>query len=65
MPALRALLVSLGPSGAAANALAALHQRTREERAVAALEARIAVRATAPVGAVASGGPVGAVASAA
>ncbi len=57
-PTLRALLVSLGPSGAAANALAALHQRTTEERAVAALEARIADRAddraTDPAGAVAS-----------
>ena len=53
MPTLRALLVSLGPSGAAANALAALHQRTTEERAVAALEAQIADRATVPAGVVA------------
>ena len=58
MPALRALLVSLGSSGAAANALAALHQRTTDERAVAALESRIADRATVPAG-------TGAVASAA
>jgi hypothetical protein len=41
MPTLRALLVSLGPSGATANARAVLDQRAGDERAIAALEARM------------------------
>ena len=42
MPTMRAILVSLGSTGAAANALAALQQRARDEQAVAGLEARLA-----------------------
>lgn len=41
MPTLHAILVSLGSTGAAANALAALEQRARDEQAVAGLEARL------------------------
>ena len=52
MPTLRAILVSLGPSGAATNALAALDQRASDERAVADLESRIVAPGTAPAEAV-------------
>ncbi len=48
MPTLRAILLSLGSTGATANALSALEQRRLEERAVAGLEARLVL----PVGAV-------------
>ena len=41
MPSLRAVLASLGSPGAAANARTACEKRATEERAVAALEARI------------------------
>ena len=41
MPTMRAILVSLGSTGAAANALAALQQRARDELAEAGLEARL------------------------
>ena len=46
MPPLRAILASLGPWGAAANALAVLDGRAGDERAVAALEARMVAPAT-------------------